>query len=404
MVSKTILIKPKTLSHTFIPPKLPIREAERSELTENLLDFFTSDEAYTSWSLIGSVGIGKTVLSRRVGKDLQEQINQFKLAYVNCRFSRRVYKVLVELVSQIEPSIPPRGLSRDDILNILLEILEEKGEKVLIILDEFDALFWESESRKARDLIYGLSRLVERRFGSPSKNVSLAVIAISRESELYKWLDRAARASFIRRELRLKPYNASDLFEILKYRADLAFLPGTVEEDSLELIANQVAELENGNARIAIDILVEAGKLADKKGDGFLGSEHVRTVLSQHPMTPQIDPETLSSLGKHKLLIILAIVRALKATKKSFVTRTEMEEFYEILCDEYNETPRKTTQILRYLREIKSELKGAIDIEVTGRGQRGRSSRISITIPLDKLENYLIKILEFAARFKRDIT
>jgi len=398
MVKRSILIRPETLEHDFIPEQLPRREEEREKLKEFFLDFFNSKETFTSWIIIGDSGIGKTVLSRRVLKDLESSLGKSIVgAYVNCRLSRRVYMVLGELVKHVAPSVPRRGLSRFDLFNVFIEILSERGQNSLIILDELGSLFWGQEGEKAGELLYNLSRLSERSVEEFRIKVGvLAIVASHDEASFYnpQWLDRSIRASFMRNELRLRRYDKNDLFEILRYRASLAFLAGSVSEDALELISTYVAEQQGGNARIAIDILRDAGRLADKKGDGFLGAEHVRMVLSRHPTMPHLDPEHLLSLDRHKLVLLLAAIRALKRKGESFVTRVDVEKIYKELCEEYNEKPRKTTQLIKYIKELGYELRGVMQVEVSGKGQRGRSTRISINVPLEELESKVLDLLE----------
>jgi len=396
--AKRILLRPETLEHDFVPDDLPRREEERLRLREAFMEFYSSSELFTSWVIIGDPGIGKTVLSKRVLRDLEKNLQKRILgAYVNCRLSRRVYMVLGELVKHVAPSVPRRGLSRFDLFNVFLEILSEKKRNALIILDELGSLFWGQEGEKAGELLYNLSRFSEKTANYVKIKIGvLAIIASHDESSLYnpQWIDKPTRISFMKNEFRLRRYDKDDLFEILRYRASLAFLNGSVSDDALELIATYVAEQQGGNARIAIDILKDAGRLAEKRNDGFLGAEHVRLILSRHPTMPRFDPEFLLSLDRHKLVLLLAIVRALKRKNGGFVTRVDVEKIYRITCEEYGERPRRTTQLIKYLKELGYELRGIIQIEVSGKGQRGRSTRISINVPLGSLEDRILKILE----------
>jgi len=395
-MSSKILINARSLEHDFIPSDLPRREKERKTLIENLRDFFESGDPYTSWILFGDSGVGKTVLSKRVSEDLKKDFREnIIVAYVNCRGpNRRVYRALTDLVRQVEKSVPSKGLSQSDLINILFELVAEKAGRAIFILDELGALFWEQEGIKAKDLLYTISRFTER-MPSVRGRAQIAVIAIVSkydESVFYKWLDRSTRASFLRYELQLNPYNEADLFDILKYRAKLAFRPGTVLDEAIELISSFVAKGHRGNARIAIDILKDAGKLADKRNDGYLGPKHVR-LIQQH-FLQAFDPEAFENLTRHKLILLIAIVRALKSTGKSYVTRVDLETYYRITCEEYNERPRRTTQLLRYLKELEMDLPGIVDVEVSGKGQRGRSTRIRINVPLDDLERRIQVFLD----------
>jgi cell division control protein 6 len=65
--------------------------------------------------------------------------------------------------------------------------------------------------------------------------------------------------------LRFNSYNAPQLQKILKTRVEQAFKPGTVPDDVIEEIAEQVAD-NSGDCRKALEILLRAGRKADKKG------------------------------------------------------------------------------------------------------------------------------------------
>lgn len=400
MVDK-ILIRPETLEHSYIPEKLPRRENVRRDISSDLIDFFQHGFGFTSWIIYGGAGAGKTVLSHRVGNDVKKVFDKdLILVYVNCK-GKRSYRVLTEIVHQIESSIPERGLSRDDLMNILYNLILDKGGSALIILDELSDLFRRDkidEINKAKDFLYALSRLPERQWGK-RKIMKLAVIGViwnRYKPDFILNLDNVTRASFIKNEVKLKPYSVSDLTEILEYRASLAFREGSVSSEAIELIANFAVNSqpeEGGNARIAMDILRDAGRYVDRIGAGYLDVEHVRMVLKYHPELPRIDSELIMSLDRHKLVLLLSIIKAFRLYNKSFITRAELEEIYKETCEEYRERPRKTTQLLRYLKELSHELPGVIEVEVTGKGQRGRSTRIRVNVPLDDLEKSVISLL-----------
>ncbi len=392
-----ILLHPETLEHFFTPPKLPHREDIRETLAKRFINLFESSESYTSWVIYGHSGVGKTVLSWRVEKDLREHFkNDILVAYVNCRQSRKIYRVLVEIVKQIEKTVPEKGLSREDLITLLFRLTAEKTGKLLLILDELGTLFTETEADKTRDMLYSISRFTER-FRDLESKLQIGVISIvakPHEYLFYQWLDKATRASFIKSEINLPKYSKAELFDILQFRAELAFKPGSVTDDAIDLIANFAAERGDGNARIAIDILRSAGEFAERQNDEQLDADHVREILKYHPHMSRIDTEIFDTLEKHKLVLLLSIIRALKAHGKSYVTRLQLEEYYRMLCEEYYERPRKTTQLLRYLKELGQEFPGVLDIEVSGKNQRGRSTRIRINVPLDSLEDHVIRVLE----------
>jgi len=65
--------------------------------------------------------------------------------------------------------------------------------------------------------------------------------------------------------LQFNSYNAPQLQEILSKRVEQAFKPGTVPDEALEEIAEQVAE-NSGDCREALETLLRAGRKADQEG------------------------------------------------------------------------------------------------------------------------------------------
>jgi len=391
----SLFINPETLDHNYIPEKLPTREAIRKEILDEILMFYRkSTRSYRGMHIFGGVGSGKTVLSRRIGRDLENTLgDEIIVCYVNCRFSRRIYRVLAEIARQISDILPQRGLSKDEFIELIFTVANEKANNLMIIMDELDSLFWGQEGTKTTDVLYLLSRFAER--SSRNYNLRLLILSISRtQSFIYKWLDPSTRASFIHGSKYLKPYNSEDLFTILKYRAELAFKHGAVGDDILNFIADFVSKQAGGNARIAIDLLRISGEIAESQQAAEISPKHLRLAIRERAALPSLDIETLLALKKQKLILLLSIIEALKTTNRSYVTRQEVSEFYRELCQEYDEVPRKNTQMWRYLRELEYELSGLLDVSVSGKNQKGRSSRIMINAPLDELERKIRMLLK----------
>jgi len=403
-MEKSLWKDKKKLDHNYIPENLPRREEERKEIFRDLFSFYETQDSngFTSWLIYGSVGSGKTVLSRRIGVDLTESYgDELRVIYINCRTEKKVYNVLTRMVRELEPNLPRRGFSREDLINIFTQILVESENQALLILDEIDGIFYSSEGEKANDFLYTLSRAWEQ--NNVGEFLKLGLIIVTRDvSALYKWLDNATRASLLKKSMKLKTYDFDDLMEILRYRAKLAIQDDAYDEETLELIAKHVSENLRGdlrgNARIAIDLLRDAGDIAMMENRLYITADDVRKAIIRNPNTEPVDDEIFASLGKQKLILLLAITRGIKSIGGAYITRAQLETFYNMVCEEYDEEPRKTTQMLRYLKEIEEETKGAINVVVTGKGQRGRSTRISLNIPAEDLERKIEQILEGGIR------
>ncbi|HNU35988.1 MAG TPA: AAA family ATPase, partial [Methanomassiliicoccales archaeon] len=222
------------LSFDYVPDKLCHREEqlERLEmLFRPVLDGSMSQTAF----LIGSVGTGKTATSKRFCLDLmkaaQEKGRPMDYIIVNCRQRSTEVAVLRRIVMHFDENFPDRGFSTEEMLRSIRKHLEKRKMHLVVVLDEADVLL----VKGASDLVYQLTRFDEEVVGG---RPSMSVIMISQKNVL-DMLDAASSSTFRRANaIRFDKYGVRDLTDILKIRTDLAFFPGVVRQDSLDLMAD----------------------------------------------------------------------------------------------------------------------------------------------------------------------
>jgi hypothetical protein len=89
------------------------------------------------------------------------------------------------------------------------------------------------------------------------------------------------------------------------------------------------------NARHGINIIYNAGKLAEQKNEPILTAELIRHAKNN--IYPEIQPELLESFSNNKLYIIQALARTLKLDINKTATRfSELYDFYLVICEEYS--------------------------------------------------------------------
>src|SRR5574342_356382 len=148
------------LSFDYVPDKLLHRNAQMQRLQSlfrPLLDAGASSTAF----LHGSVGTGKTHLSRRFATDFAraalETGRAVQHVVVNCRQRMGDDAVLLWTLRKFDERFPDRGFSIAEKLNTLRGQLEKRRVHLILILDEIDALIKKSGS----DLVYTFSRWSE---------------------------------------------------------------------------------------------------------------------------------------------------------------------------------------------------------------------------------------------------
>ncbi len=362
----TVFKDEEPLQFEYVPNELPEREEELRKLVRVFRDVLEKRVGSTQSVLVkGKVGTGKTVLSKRFGEMMEEK-QGFDYVHVNCRRYDTDALAITRVLRNYDKKFPERGYSVEEMLRSLFNILKVRDKYLILALDEIDFLV----DKSGPEILYNLSRLSDDSTGNFKNRISF--IYISRNTSFKEKLDESTRSTLRNNLINLNKYNKQELVPILEQRVNLAFNPGTVSENAVELIADIASEW--GDARFAIELLWKAGKKADSEGNGRVIPEHVRWAKAE--THPEIREEILEDLSKHHLFVLLSISRLLRGTEKAYVTTGEVKDQYEVVCEEFKEKARGHTQFWHYLKEM-SNL-GVIDTEKSGEGRRGTTTMISL--------------------------
>lgn len=212
----------------------------------------------------GPAGIGKTTCTRHVLNQLEDN-TRVKPVYINCWQYNTRSSLLTEILIQLGYPAPRKGKPVDELLSKIREWLD-KNRGAVIALDEFDQLDGKTEA------VYDIQLLNEE----AENPVSLLMVSNSRPSTLQ--LDPRSQSRLNCQTLQFKPYNTPQLVQILEKRVEQAFRPGTVPDEVIESIAEQVAQ-ENGDCRKALKTLLRAGRKADQEEQPELTIETVTSIL-----------------------------------------------------------------------------------------------------------------------------
>jgi cell division control protein 6 len=382
----------ESLAPEHLPDKLPHRENELRTLVSYFKHLVTNPGVISQRVLIiGGVGTGKTALSRLFGKSFTRFAREkgYNVAYVhvNCHRNRTLFNVIYEVALQLAIPLPSRGLSAKEMYDALLSYLHELGLHVIIALDEFHYF----ASVAGGDAVYFLTRTYDAFEGAKHVNF----IFIASDTSKLAFLDPTTEGYLLRHFIKLEPYNSQQLYDILKYRAELSLYEGTYDEDVLKFIANYegVDTGGGGNARHALEVLLLAGDIAERESAKRITLEHVRKAITSLSRELVNVSDFLKALALHELLVLLSITRLLRRSGKREVKMGEVEEEYRSICELYGEIPRKHTQLYEYIQNLAKA--NVIHAYPSGRGQRGRTTIVTIHYgPLDALEKLVLELIE----------
>ncbi len=240
-VSYTTLIKnPYVFEENYIPPRLPSREEQLERIKKAMLPAFRN-----RWPenllIYGPPGTGKTCLVKYVMEEFRKNCDK-PIAYVNCWEQRSTYNVLCNIVMQIGGFPSPR-INTKAMINVIRKKVGQNS--FILVLDELDMVDDKST------LLYSFSDIGKT-----------GIFAISNTNLWLSSLDKRVRSRFIFEPLYFPPYKVKDIVEILKPRAEIGLVKGAINPELIE----KIAELAQGDARVAIQMLRKAAENAELAG------------------------------------------------------------------------------------------------------------------------------------------
>lgn len=358
----------EVLRHDYLPGRLPHREEQIRQLGQTVAPVLKGARSSNIF-IYGKTGTGKTAVTKYVLSHLEAKAKEFrasvKFCYLNCRMVGSEYRVFASLCEALGLSIPFTGLSVGEVFDRFRTCLDASKVFLIVVLDEADALI------KARGdgLLYELTRVNE------TLGVSrVSLIGISNDLRLKEFLDPRVLSSLSEEEMVFKPYDASELKNILAERSVSAFKEGALSESALSL-CSALAAAEHGDARRALDLLRVAGEVAERAGAAVVVEDHVREA-EKHIEHNRVF-EALRNLTLHSKLVVLSIYHLNRAEVSRAITG-EIYEVYSELCGQVGVTPLTQRRLCSLVNELDSM--GILNAKVISMGRYGRTKKIKLEI------------------------
>ena len=355
----------EVLHPDYIPDTLPHRENEIRRLAEHLL--VSAQGMRPSNVLIyGLTGTGKTVVVKYVVSRLKEKASSLNkrldYAYVNTRKLDTTYRVIASIAQSIGLRVPHTGLAISEVYRRYINALDSWGGLHIVVLDEVDYYV----KREGDDLIYKLVRANEE-----LSKAKIVLIGITNDVNFIENLDPRVRSSMGEIEMVFPPYNAEQLFTILKQRAELAFNQGVID-DGVISYCSALAAREHGDARRALDLLRVSGEIAEREGAERVTIEHVKKA------TLEIEEgriyQSVVTLPLHQKLVLKKIVELVEA--KGSTTTGEVYTAYSNMMRNLKYEPLSLRRISEIISQL--DMMGLIISEVVNRGKYGITRIIKI--------------------------
>lgn len=358
----------EVLRHDYLPERLPHREEQIRRIGEVVAPVLKGERCSNIF-IYGKTGTGKTAVTKYVLTRLEVKARGLGslvgFCYVNCRLAGTEYRVLANLCSSLNLSVPFTGLSVGELFERFKKSLDSSKRIMIIALDEVDALV----KIRGDVLLYELTRINETLSHS-----RVSLIGISNDLRLKEYLDPRVFSSLSEEEIVFRPYDAGELKTILGERARQAFREGALSDGALSLCA-ALAAAEHGDARRALDLLRVAGEVAERKGAMVVTEEHVREAekLIEHNRVV----EAIANLTLHSKLVMLSVFHLVKANGYK-TTTGEIYDVYTELCGELGIPPLTQRRVSTLVNEL--DALGLINAQIINMGRYGRTKKIRLEV------------------------
>ncbi len=360
----------KTITTSYKPDELPHRDREIRTLASILGPSLSGDKPSNIF-IFGKPGTGKTAVMYYVSKKIKEKSkDNVNLFYLNCKMrnvANTEYRIIAQLTRELGEHVPVTGLPTDHVYNLFFKSLEKKGGIVVLVLDEIDILV----EKIGDDFLYNLTRINE-----DLENTQLSLIGISNNLSFTNNLDPRVKSSLSEEEILFHPYNATQLQDILRNRAEKAFKEDILTSGVIEKCAGLAAQ-EHGDARRALDLLRVAAEISERENSEKIEEKHVDMAESK------IDSDRIVEIVKSQPRQSQAVLWSILKTEGEVHTG-DIFSVYEKLCLENGLKPLTQRRVSDLIAEL--DLLGVINAKVVSKGRYGRTRIVEM-----KLQNSLIE-------------
>lgn len=385
-ISSGLFKNKQVLQSNYSPETIPHRD-DQVESVATVLAPNLRGEKSSNLFIYGKTGTGKTLSVQHVIMKMGEKLKQMgqdnvKFIYVNCKLKKVAdtqYRIVAEMIKELGGSVPATGLPTDEVYSRFVDLIDNKKQTIVVVLDEID----EAVEKMGDSFIYNMTRMN----AGVLKKAQISIIGISNSLTFMDNIDPRARSSLGEEELVFPPYNALQLQDILRERAEGAFHEGALEPGVIEKCAAFAAR-EHGDARRALDLLRVAGELAEREGIKKIALAHIDSANQKIEKDKMLD--IIESEPKQFQLVLYGIMELTQEGAESVSTGEVFNKYQEICEKTGNEvlTQRRVSDIID-----EYDMLGIINASVISKGRQGRTREIKLMLS-EQIKNRAREILE----------
>lgn len=379
-IKRSLLISPEYLDDEKLPEdertavlkeifNKNIREKQLTRIISHLTPIL--DGAHPPSALIyGPTGSGKTVSLMHVLSTFENVAERhgikFQYRYIDLTSPKTYFGALNEIAMALDNSNRKyrKGIPVDYMQDRIARAIATYKGYLILLIDEVDNIRPNPDS-----LLTYLAKTLPRKV-----SCRIMLILLTNRLDWEKTLDPRILSYLKKTDVIFEPYDALDLLEILKLRAEKALRTEKVDEAALKKVA-AYASRETGDARKAVELLAKAVEVAEENS-GFLGLDEVD--LAESRLEVDKTTELINALAVQQRLALQACYSILMKGKVKVYTG-QAYEVYRGLCQTQGGRPltqRRFCDMISFL-----DLYGLINARVVSMGRYGKTREIMRSLP-----------------------
>lgn len=359
------------LQTKYTPQTIPHRETEIEKVAEILAPALKLQKPSTLL-IYGKTGTGKTLTITHVTDEIKKIAESkhlpLKIIYINCKLKKvsdTEYRLIAELCKQLGEDVPDTGLPTKQVYDIFLRTIDKEKLLLILILDEIDQLV----NKIGDDIIYNLTRI-----NQSLKNSEVSFIGITNNTQFKDTLDSRNLSSLNDEGILFPPYNANQLSEILEKRAKISFKEDVYNHELLNKCAAYAAK-EHGDARKALDLLRQAGELAERGGLNRITTDLLDVAYDK--LGTDYILEAIKRQPSHSKILLYSILTNLESS--SYAKTGEVFDKYLNVCGNTKQRPLTQRRVSDLITEL--DTLGIISTQTISEGRYGKTRKMSSLIP-----------------------
>ncbi len=253
---ESLFLDTVALDYDFIPKLLPYREQEQHKIANSIKPLFQKRNA-KNLMIYGLPGVGKTVATKHVLKELEEETDDIISIYINCWTHNSSHKIICQICDQIGYKFI-QNKKTHELFNIIKEKLNKVG--VAFCFDEIDKL-------DDFDFLYFILENIYRS----------CIILISNYKSYLNNLDSRLKSRLTGEFLEFQSYDEKQTVGILRNRLKYAFVDDVWSDEAFNLIAEKTWLMQD--IRSGLYLMREAGNIAEEHSSKKIMPDYVNLAI-----------------------------------------------------------------------------------------------------------------------------